>query len=423
MSAQGCVPGVPEDRNLLGEWVTTALAPAGRLELPPMGRGALDGVRVAVKDLFDVAGTVTAAGNPALADGPPADQDADAVARIRRAGGVVVAKAATDELAMGMFGVNEHYGTPVNPVTPGRVPGGSSSGSACLVAGHEADLGLGSDTGGSIRVPAAFCGLIGLRPTHGFIDASGLRPMAPVFDTVGLLGRDLDTVARAFGVLSGSEALGAAAGRPARRVRDLLLIVDLLEHALEPVADLAAEAAAVLASRCGLGLRTVRWGDRHPPDRLVRCFWTLMSRSLWQSQAAWVEREHPVLGTGIAERITAGGDLSEEAVTAASSQRRAFRQWAATALADAVVVLPTTWALAPPRESSHADLMAWRDRNLAHTVVAPLLGGPQLALPTDWVDDGAGPAPASWSLLGLPGDDELLFSLAATLHPTDRIHG
>lgn len=423
MSAHGSVSGVPESREHRRWWVTTALAPAGWLELPPTGHGALDGVRVAVKDLFDVAGTVTAAGNPTLAERPPADHDADAVARIRNAGAEVVAKAATDELAMGMFGVNEHYGTPINPVTPERVPGGSSSGSACLVAGQVADLGLGSDTGGSIRVPAAFCGLIGLRPTQGVIDASGLRPMAPVFDTVGLLGRDLDTVGRAFGVLSGSEPFGAAAGRPVRRVRDVLLVVDLLEHAFEPIADLAAEGAAALAAQCGLGLRTVRWGDRHPLDRLVGCFWTLMSRSLWQCQAAWVERDHPVLGTGIAERIAAAGELSDEAVHAATSQRMGFQQWVATVLADAVVVLPTTWAPAPARESSHAELMAWRDRNLALTVIAPLLAGPQLALPTDWVDDGAGPAPSSWSLLGLPGDDELLFSLASTVHPTARIHG
>ncbi|MBX6388623.1 MAG: amidase, partial [Frankia sp.] len=119
---------------------------------------------VAVKDLIDIAGRVTAAGNPTLSAGPPATRTAPCVEALLAAGATVVGKTATDELAMGMFGVNSHYGTPPNPAAPDRVPGGSSSGSASVVAAGIADLGIGTDTGGSIRVPGAFCGLVGLRP-------------------------------------------------------------------------------------------------------------------------------------------------------------------------------------------------------------------------------------------------------------------
>ncbi|WP_293783531.1 amidase family protein, partial [uncultured Aeromicrobium sp.] len=139
-------------------------AVVARIDRPgPPGR-ALSGVKVAVKDLFAVAGHVTAAGNPWLARQEPAAEDAAVVAALHDAGATLVAKSATDELAMGMFGVNTHYGTPSNPAAPDRVPGGSSSGSASLVCSGEVDLGVGTDTGGSIRVPAAFEGLVGLRP-------------------------------------------------------------------------------------------------------------------------------------------------------------------------------------------------------------------------------------------------------------------
>src|SRR5699024_9338197 len=159
-------------------------------------------------------------------------------------------KVATDELAMGMFGVNSHYGTPANPAAPDRVPGGSSSGSASAVAAGDADLGLGTDTGGSIRVPASFCGLVGLRPTHGRISLAGVRPMAPGCDTVGLLAADVSGVADAFDTLIGPAAVPApgSAAVPAsapitqpaagpREVTDLVLLTDLVDRAEPAVAE------------------------------------------------------------------------------------------------------------------------------------------------------------------------------------------
>ncbi|WP_114424096.1 amidase family protein [Nocardioides houyundeii] len=391
------------------------LAPDGELVVGPTGAGPLDGVTVAVKDLFDVAGRVTAAGNPTLAAGVPASSHAEAVARLLRAGATVVGKTATDELAMGMFGANTHYGTPPNPAAPDRVPGGSSSGSASAVAAGLADLGLGTDTGGSIRVPGAFCGLVGLRPTHGRIDTAGLRPMAPRFDTVGLLAREVATVGAAFGAL-------AAAPRAPRGVRRLVLLTDLLDLAAPEVATATMRTAVRLAEATGLQLVGLPLLDDPLPEgmrapELLSVFWPLMSRQLWHTNGAWLREADPTLGEGIADRIRVAGTVTDAEVRAAESGRARLVQRLESLLLEEVAVLPTTIAAAPLRTSSHASLMDYRDRNLPLVVPASLAGAPQLTLPAGRVTDyGTGTsAPVGVSLLGLPGDDELLLDLAAAV--------
>jgi amidase len=154
-----------------------------------------DGIRVAVKDCIDVAGVITTAGSPAVADDAiPAGADAECLAGVRAVGGRIVGKANLHELCFGSSGVNPHYGTPVNPLDPRRVPGGSSSGSAVAVAAGLADVGIGTDTTGSIRNPAAACGVVGLKPTFGVVSVVGVRPLAPSLDTVGVLGRTVHDV-------------------------------------------------------------------------------------------------------------------------------------------------------------------------------------------------------------------------------------
>jgi amidase len=164
--------------------------------------GELAGLRLAVKDLFDVAGLPTGAGNPRwLETHPIPANDAPAVARLLRAGASLVGKTVTDELAWSLNGTNIHYGTPYNPAAPGRMPGGSSSGSAAAVAAALADIGLGTDTGGSIRVPASYCGLYGLRPTHARVPREGVVPLAATFDVAGLLCRDAVTLRKSAAAL------------------------------------------------------------------------------------------------------------------------------------------------------------------------------------------------------------------------------
>ena len=152
--------------------------------------GPLAGLTCAIKDLFDIAGYVTGGGNPDWhASHEAARRTAPVVQKLLDAGATIVGKTHTDELSRGIFGENAHYGTPINPKAPGRVPGGSSSGSAAAVAGQLVDFALGTDTGGSVRVPASFCGIYGLRPSHGRLPFEGVLPQAPSFDTIGWFAR------------------------------------------------------------------------------------------------------------------------------------------------------------------------------------------------------------------------------------------
>ena len=172
----------------------------------PTGSGPLDGLGFAVKDLIDIGGHKTGCGNPSWQySHPPATVNALCVEQLLAAGARCVGKTVTDELAFSLLGENHFYGTPLNPKAPDRVPGGSSSGSASAVACGLADFALGTDTGGSVRVPASNCGTWGLRPSHGFISVAGVNPFAPTFDTVGILASSAVVLARAASVLLGQE--------------------------------------------------------------------------------------------------------------------------------------------------------------------------------------------------------------------------
>src|SRR5436309_594469 len=171
-------------------------------EVPPTGSGSLDGLRFAVKDLIDVAGWKTGCGNPTLRDShPPAMAHAVCVEQLLRAGARCVGKTICDELAFSLLGENHFYGTPLNARAPDRVPGGSSSGSASAVACGLLDFALGTDTGGSTRIPASNCGVWGFRPSHGCVSVAGVNPLAPSFDTVGVLARNADVLANVGPVL------------------------------------------------------------------------------------------------------------------------------------------------------------------------------------------------------------------------------
>ena len=207
--------------------------------------GALSGLTFAAKDIFDVSGHVTGGGNPDWkGTHEAAESTAWAVRVLVEAGATMVGKTITDELTRGILGDNSHYGTPINPRARGRVPGGSSSGSASAVAGGLVDFALGSDTGGSVRVPASFCGIYGLRPTHGRISLDGVLLQAPSYDTVGWFARDAETFARVGAVLLQSEIGG---GRP----RSLVVAEDAFEVADRSVAEAVRPAVDAVASLIG----------------------------------------------------------------------------------------------------------------------------------------------------------------------------
>src|SRR5256886_4719792 len=209
--------------------------------------GPLAGLTFAAKDIFDVAGYVTGGGNPDWqATHAAATRTAWAVQVLVDAGATLVGKTITDEITRGIFGETAHYGTPVNPRAPDRVPGGSSSGSAAAVAGSLVDFALGSDTGGSVRVPASFCGLYGLRPTHGRIPLDGLLLQAPSYDTIGWFARDADLFARVGSGLLQSEIR-------AMRPHHFIIAEDTFEVADQAVQEalrLAVDRIASLIGHC-----------------------------------------------------------------------------------------------------------------------------------------------------------------------------
>src|ERR1700756_1453132 len=187
---------MPDDIN--------AFVPGPRVHIEGRPGGPLAGLTFAAKDLFDVAGYPTGGGNPDWArQNPVPVRHAWAVQRLLDAGATLIGKTITDEVSLGILGENPFDGTPLNPRAPGRVPGGSSSGSASAVAQGLCDTALGTDTGGSVRVPASFCGLHGIRPTHGRLDLTGMLPQAPTSDTTGWFARDAETFARVSAALFG----------------------------------------------------------------------------------------------------------------------------------------------------------------------------------------------------------------------------
>lgn len=195
--------------------------------LPGAARGPLAGLSCAVKDMFDIAGERTGGGSPEwLADAKPARRHAEAVRRVLAAGAAISGKTVCDEFFFSVTGANAHYGTPVNPRAPGRLPGGSSSGSAVAVAAGACDIALGSDTGGSVRVPAAFNGIYGIRPTHGRVDARGAMAMAPSFDSIGWF-------AASAGLFAGSARFCSRA-RPGARISGAWRLPPTLSPGLTP---------------------------------------------------------------------------------------------------------------------------------------------------------------------------------------------
>jgi amidase len=372
--------------------------------------GPLSGAAVTVKDVIDVAGVATGAGNPDwLALAPIPRVHAAAVTRLLDAGATVFGKAITEEFAFSMRGVNMHYGIPRNPAAPGRVPGGSSSGSASAVALGITDLGLGTDTGGSIRVPASYCGVYGLRPTHGRVPTDGIIGLAPSFDTCGVLARSGELLRQA-----GLTLLGSAAEIEPAPPSELVVASDLLALADPDAAASLRAAARGLARRLGCQVSERALLDR-PPEVLAEAFRDRQMREIWAVHGPFVSEHRPRIAPDIAERFEMARALAEQGNhdhPSPSGQALDFiaaralaRQTLDTLPAGAVVVLPS----APGGATEPLEAPDTRSRLLALTCIAGLAGAPQVSLPLCRV---AG-LPLGLGLLARPGEDELLLAAAA----------
>ncbi|MCY1142382.1 amidase [Actinoplanes sp. Pm04-4] len=371
----------------MSAWITRFPSPAS------------PGLRVAVKDAIDVAGVVTTAGSAVVRDrAAAAKADAECLAGVRAAAATIVGKTTLTEMCVSPVGDNAIFGTPVNPLAPLLIPGGSSSGSAVAVATGEADVGLGTDTGGSVRIPAACCGIAGLKTTWGRVPLGGVWPLAPSLDVVGPLARDV------AGVVDGMRLLDPAWGSlpaPARVVGRLR--VEGVDSAVEDAVDSALDEA-------GLTVREVRlpgWDDTYEPlDAIIL-------GELWQAHHALLDADG--LSDFVAGALHAARDVSPQRLAKALTARTAWQAEVTSALTLVdVLALPTLVASPPPL----TDFARFPLTQL--TAPFNLAGVPALALPVP----SPGPAPVSLQLVGPMNGEELLcatgLALEGVLQPAAR---
>jgi len=376
--------------------------------IPPSGTGALAGHSVAVKDVFEVAGFPVGAGNPAvLAEARPAAAHAAAVRVLLDAGAEVRGIARTDEFAYSIVGANAHYGTPPNSRAPHRLPGGSSSGPASAVALGQASIGLGTDTAGSIRVPASYQGLWGLRSTHGLVDRTGMAPLAPGFDAVGWLARDARTL-----------ALAAQASLPPRGAAgsadDRYALCPALLETVQP--EVRAAFTERLAGWIGTGaLPTPALVDLPDPTETFEAFRVAQGAEAWQSHGTWI-REHPgALGPDVAARFAWASTITADEAAAARTALARARAQIDAALGDSTLLSPTTPTPAPLLSADAAALDAARAATITLTCLAPITGRPALSVPLLHAEG----VPVGLSLLGLRDTDLDLIARASALADTD----
>ena len=349
------------------------------------------GIRLAVKDLIDMEGVPTTAGCRAVARARrPGPRDAACLAGARAAGARIVGRTNLHELALGVTGINPWYGTPVNPVDPGRVPGGSSSGSAVAVATGEAEVAYGTDTGGSIRIPSACCGTAGLKTTWGRISSEGVWPLAPSFDSVGPMARDVAGLVRGMELLEPgfvvADTTGVAIGR--------------LRPPADPLIDAAVDRALADAEWPVLELAAPGW-DRATADAAL-----LLVAEAWESNRALLARDPDGIGADVRERLRSGAAFEPAAVTAAWSGQRAWTAALRGLLDQVDFVVTPTLSVFPPLLAEGGELLAGRC-----TLPVNLAGFPALSLP---VPTG-GPLPASIQVIGPPHSEERLLAAGAWL--------
>jgi Asp-tRNA(Asn)/Glu-tRNA(Gln) amidotransferase A subunit family amidase len=377
---------------------------AGAPLVPASAPGPLAGMTVAVKDLFDVAGYAVGAGNPVfLAEAGRASVDADAVAALRGAGAAVQGIAQTDEFAYSIAGRNVHYGTAPNPAVPGAIPGGSSSGPATAVSLGQATIGLATDTAGSIRVPASYQGLWGLRTTHGAVSTRGLLPLAPSFDTVGWLTRDAATL-RAAAAASLAPGADAVAVLPATFV----VAPELLEGC-DP--EVAAAFEAFVGGLAG-EVERVELGGL---DAVFAAFRTVQGAEAWRADGAWVAAHPGAVGDDVAERFEVAAAITPGQEIEAREVLRQARERFDAALGGRVLLLPSASSAAPPLDASAAAIAAVRAATLRMTAVAGTGGYPAVSAPLLRVPAPGGSAPLGLCLVGPRGSDLALIDLAAAV--------
>jgi amidase len=381
-----------------------AFVPGSDVSLRGRPTGPLSGLTFAAKDLFDVSGYVTGAGNADWArTHTPAAQHAWAVQTLLDAGADLIGKTITDELSLGIFGENPFYGTPVNVNAPGRVPGGSSSGSAAAVAAGLCDTAIGTDTGGSVRVPASFCGLYGIRPTHARVPTHGMLAQAPASDTTGWFARDAETFARVSAAMLNVTI-------PSVLPTKLLVAPDAFAFADASVSaalqDAVERLAALIGNRSEAVLAPVGFATWSRAQR------TLQPAQAWLTFRDWLDEVNPRLAFSVIRNLLAGAQVSPQEHEHAELVREEARGHINALLPPGTIMcLPTTPFPAPPRAAPYSSQAKWRARINCLCSHGGLTGVPQVSMPLGCVDG----LPVGLSIIGARGEDATLVAVARAL--------
>lgn len=391
----------------------------------PTGEGPLTGLSFAVKDLIDVAGHKTGCGNPTWAKmHPPARSHAACVEQLLAAGARCTGKTLTDELAFSLLGENHFLGTPLNPKAPNRVPGGSSNGSASAVACQLVDFALGSDTGGSVRVPASNCGIWGIRPSHDAISVAGVMPFAPTFDTVGVLAKNADILARASGVLLGANL---AAHRDTVEPSAIMVVREAFDLA-DPAIRQAHEPAIERLRRVfGNRVRDISLRDIAEKSAAAKMDPEFANFESWfdtycviqwgeieNSLGPWIQANNPAFGPVTTKSFDLVKNLDRRRVPPAIVRRESYARAMRRFLGPRdVLCIPTAPAPAPVKGTLTASQSSkgYYRRALSLTALAGICRLPQVSLPlsTGRVDDEN--LPAGLSLLASSGEDLFLLDV------------
>ncbi|MGO9398920.1 MAG: amidase [Xanthobacteraceae bacterium] len=376
-----------------------AFVPHGICRHEATGRGVLDGRTFAVKDLIDVAGTRTGAGNPDwLARQAPAARSAPVVEKALAAGASLVGKTVTDELGFSLEGRNVHYPGLMNPICPDRLPGGSSGGSAVAVAAGQVDFALGTDTGGSVRVPANFLGVFGFRPSHGALPLEGVVPFAPSYDTVGWFARDAELLA--------DVGVALLPRRTTAPITKLLLAGDALAIADRPLA----QELETRITRWSVGGSTTVFGGEEAS--CFECYRILQGAEIWQSLGAWIAGRRPRFAGDIAERFAGAALITPAEVANFRPIRDAMRRrFEMLVPPNTALVMPTAPCVAPVRHAPAAVIGDFYQRALTLTSIAGHAGAPEVAFPLGlWRG-----CPVGVSILAARGSDGSLLDLTTKL--------
>lgn len=380
--------------------------------------GPLAGLTVAVKDLFAIRGYRIGAGNPTFLDSARAETTtAPAVGDLLRGGASLRGIARTDEFAYAVAGDNAHYGTPPNFALPGALPGGSSSGPASAVAAGHADVALATDTAGSVRVPASYQGLWGLRTTHDLVPRQGMLPLAQSFDTVGWLTRDgatLERVAEWCLSYAGSESTESVLGESADDLTTRFLVPDEIFGAAEPdtrraFADLLDR---LVASGAAVSVERVSIGDL---DAYLDAFRTVQGAEAWHNNGEWLTQHPDATGAAVADRFRLAAAVTPDDESRARAALAPLADRLRAVVADAVLLLPTVPGAAPSRTAGGAALDVLRRDTLRMTTPAAVAGLPAISVPLLTVPSPLGPAPAGLGLISRAGTDLALVRLARRL--------